>query len=221
MNESKVKNIYQDAFRQYGRSREAILWPKGCQAERFATLTAPIPRTKKGFSVLDYGCGFADLKTYLDEHFEGVSYTGVDIVPEFIEQCRKEHPDGNFILLEQGQDVPGEYDYTFIVGVFNLQYLPGLEENRRFVYSVLERLFRQTKIMLGVNMLTDQVDFMKEGAYHQNAPHLYEHARKNWSRRLILNQSTFPYEFFLMLFQNREIIPGTSIYDDPDGTCAG
>jgi len=42
-------------------------------------------------SVLDLGCGYGDLKNYLDTHFRDVLYFGVDMVPEFIAEAKKSY----------------------------------------------------------------------------------------------------------------------------------
>lgn len=42
-----------------------------------------------GRSVLDIGCGCGDLKRFLDQKFTRFSYTGVDFMPDFIQQAQQ------------------------------------------------------------------------------------------------------------------------------------
>lgn len=44
-----------------------------------------------GCSVLDLGCGYGDLKPFLDQGFTGVAYIGVDQMHEFVREAAKRH----------------------------------------------------------------------------------------------------------------------------------
>lgn len=44
-----------------------------------------------GASVLDIGCGYGDLKAFLDLHAVDFDYIGVDQMPEFIAEARKRY----------------------------------------------------------------------------------------------------------------------------------
>jgi len=44
-------------------------------------------------SVLDIGCGYGDLKAYLDQRFSDVAYTGIDLVEEFIAHATTRYGD--------------------------------------------------------------------------------------------------------------------------------
>jgi ubiquinone/menaquinone biosynthesis C-methylase UbiE len=41
-----------------------------------------------GASMLDVGCGYGDLKAYLDQHYTDFDYIGIDLQPEFINQAK-------------------------------------------------------------------------------------------------------------------------------------
>jgi cyclopropane fatty-acyl-phospholipid synthase-like methyltransferase len=53
-------------------------------------------------SVLDLGCGTGDLKAFLDARFGGVSYLGIDAVPEFVSQARVRHAGAPQTSFEAG-----------------------------------------------------------------------------------------------------------------------
>lgn len=44
-----------------------------------------------GAKILDIGCGYGDLKAFLDSHFSDFDYTGIDQMPEFIAEARKRY----------------------------------------------------------------------------------------------------------------------------------
>jgi len=195
-----ILNMYEDAFRRHGDSHEAVLWPKGRQEERFHALTRHI-RREKNLSVLDYGCGLAHLKPFLDARYCSVAYAGADAVDVFIEADRIKCPEAIFHHVQSPVDIDGEYDYIVSSGAFNILYTPDPNEHRAIVFGILEQLFDKTRVYLSVNMMTDDVDYRQPDAYHQNVTELYCFACEKLSRRLMLDQSYLPYEFTLTIWK--------------------
>ena len=64
---------YQRAFAVYGDTPSGVLWPRGRQDLRFEALTRHF--SGDGFSVLDYGCGLAHLKSYLDQRSSSFNWS--------------------------------------------------------------------------------------------------------------------------------------------------
>ena len=46
-----------------------------------------------GCSVLDLGCGYGDLRPFLEQHYANLIYLGIDFLPEFIEEARRRYGD--------------------------------------------------------------------------------------------------------------------------------
>ena len=114
-----VKQKYKQAYRKFGKTKEALFWPKGRQKERFKLLTQFFKKTD--FSVLDFGCGFGDLKKFLDKTgYRNFIYVGVDIVEEFVKECKAEDWKGNtqFKLINKVDDIKDQFDYIVISGTF-------------------------------------------------------------------------------------------------------
>lgn len=206
----KVIGQYSEAYRNFGNSKEAVLWPKGRQKERFDILTKPI--LNENFSILDFGCGLAHFKDYLAEKYKHFEYTGVDIVEAFIQENVQNHPDDTFVRMQSLQDITGEYDYSVVSGAFNLLYEEDYESQWRYIQNALTYLFDITKVCLSCNFMIDQVDYTQDGAYHQNAVELYMFVSKQLSRRLILDQSYMPYEFTIHIFKDQTIIRPDNLF---------
>jgi trans-aconitate methyltransferase len=207
-----ILKIYEDAFRKYGDSQQAVLWPKGRQEVRFHSLTRHI-REDRNFSLLDYGCGLAHLKPFLDERYKNVDYYGADAVNTFIETCRLKYPKDQFLHVESPIDIQGEFDYIVSSGAFNILYNPDFTVHRTIVFEIIKELFRKTKVYLSVNMMTDIVDFQQPDAYHQNVLDIYRFVSENLSRRLILDQSYMPYEFTLTVWKDQHIQRPANLYE--------
>lgn len=78
------------------------------QLDRFTALAAAVDFSHA--SVIDLGCGTGDLKRFLDARFDGVSYLGIEQVPEFVALARERHA--------------GDRDASFELGDFNAMLLP-------------------------------------------------------------------------------------------------
>lgn len=207
---ARIAELYRAAYAAHGDSPAAVFWPKGRQAERFASLVSGV--AEEPFSVLDFGCGLGHLLPFLAERFEAFTYTGVDLCGEFIAGNRRRHPGGRFRRIDAVRDVTESYDHVVIAGTFNIRYVEDDAANRRIVFDALSHLFGRARRTLAVNFMTDEVDYVQEGAYHQNVDDLLAFARKHLSRRLILDQSYLPYEFTLTVRKDQEIVRPENIY---------
>lgn len=211
MNMESVIGLYQNAFKEHGDHPASVFWPKGRQDVRFDALTRFIPKGST-FSLLDYGCGLAALKPYMHEHHPSVTYSGADMVPEFVQTAQKKY-DSDFYQVSSPADIKQDYDVIIGSGLFNPCYRPDdREENRRMVFDILQQLFNRTRVYLAIDFMTDAVDFQQENSYHQNVVDLYQFALKNLSPRLVIDQSYMPYEFSLIVWKDRTIQRPENLY---------
>lgn len=206
-----VVRLYEDAFREHGDCSRAVLWPKGRQEVRFEALTRHI-RHDGGFSVLDYGCGLAHLKPFLDSRYRDVSYTGVDAVQPFVDACSKKYG-GTFVHAESPSDVTGRFDYVVSSGVFNILYEADEVAHRDHVCRMLVQLFEKADTYLAVDFMTDAVDYRQPQAYHQNPADLLRFASAHLSRRLMIDQSYLPYEFALIAWKDARVRRPDAVYE--------
>jgi hypothetical protein len=206
-----ILDMYEDAFRRHGDSPHAVLWPKGRQEERFHALTRNIRETGD-VSLLDYGCGLAHLKQFLDGRFRNVQYSGADAVASFVETCKQKYPCSHFQRLQSPGELKGNYDYIVSSGVFNILYTPEPIAHRDIVFGMLTQLFERTNIYLSVNFMTDVVDFRQPDTYHQNVAELYTFVFEKLSRRLVLDQSYMPYEYTITVWKDQTIGRPENLY---------
>lgn len=206
-----IKKLYSESFKAHGDSPSAVQWPKGRQKERFDALCMNINGSKH-FSVLDFGCGLAHLNDYLGSKFSSFEYTGVDLVDEFVQEDKKKYPDATFLSTDEFMTQSNRYDYIVASGTFNILYEKELLNNKKFILSTLKNLFERANISFAFNFMTDQVDFIQEGAFHINPLELYDYCRVSLSKRIILNQSYMPYEFNLIVWRDDTILRPDNMY---------
>lgn len=210
---SQVALQYEAAYAEHGCSLNSLFIPKGRQKERFDALTDAI--SSDGFSILDFGCGFAHLKSYLDSKFKDFRYHGADITESFIleNQARfDEKAQGTFQYIQHVADIQGQFDYVLSAGVFNLKYCADPILNRQFVLDTVKALFEKATIAMMIDFMPADVDYQAPNAYHQDVMEIYQLFRQNLTRRLKLDLSYMPYEFCLTAFKDQEIIRPDNIY---------
>lgn len=207
----KVIKQYQEAFEKFGDSEKSVFWPKGRQKERFDALTRYIVNRK--CSILDFGCGLGHMMDYLKTLNDlDFSYHGVDIVDSFIVHNKLKFPNTDFEVIKDYSDIHRSFDYVLISGVFNMSYSEDIEKHKNLVYQTLEGLFSKAIIYLSVNFMSDQVDFVQDGAYHQNINELIGFVSERLSKRYILDCSYMPYEYTITIFKDQTIKRPDNIY---------
>lgn len=146
-----VIHYHRQRIARHGREDvKALGWvAEASQLDRFEVL-ADIVDFSHG-SVIDLGCGTGDLKRFLADRFEGVSYLGIDQVPEFIALARERHA--------------GDSDANFELGDFNTLLLPRADHvvacgslsyrsrNPRHLYQTIARMHTAAAQTVAFNVL--------------------------------------------------------------------
>ncbi len=200
---------YQENFKEFGNSELTLDMPSDRRNIRYYELIKNfdffINRDfSADFSVCDAGCGFGDINQYLEkEGYTNYQYIGLDVVPEFIEECQKNYMSPNRRFLHRNfmedslQDL--EFDYAISSQTFTIAY-SDTQENYALVFKAVENLFRQCRIGVSFNFFTDYVDFKKEGRAYHNPLKMLEFVY-SLSRNVILDNTCLPYECTITLFK--------------------
>jgi SAM-dependent methyltransferase len=195
---------YEGRLREHGYSPEALGWGKhGRQEIRFGVLAAQA-LAAPGCSVLDVGCGFADLHGFLVERGWRGRYTGIDIVPGLLDVARERHPglDLRALDITGSEPLPGPHDFAIASGIFNARLASG--GNMEQIEKALERMSEYARVAVCVDFLSTHVDFEKPDAWHTD-PAWALGAAARLSRRLALRHDYMPYEFALFIYRDDSI----------------
>lgn len=120
---------------------------------------APLLMKNKKYRLLDMGCGTGQLIRRLQAAFHGyeIEYTGVDISPKMIEQCkRKDNESGYHVSsIENFETLPGSYDFIICSHSF-----PYYEDQAMAVEKFSHLLNKDGYFILvqaSVNSIYDQI----------------------------------------------------------------
>ncbi len=200
---SSVVDKYKQQFTLHGRSGTSLFAPKDRNKVRFSAIEKNISYGLNNWTLLDYGCGFGNLNSYLKScRTDAFTYHGVDIVEEFINSNKNIEPEIDYKLICSYEDIKENYDYISIVGVFNMMYCNSIQVHKKIVQDTVKYLFSKCNKWISINFMTDDVGYVQGDAYHQNPVEFYNYAYNNLSKRIILDQSYLPYEFTITIYKD-------------------
>lgn len=203
--------LYRQAFREHGRSEEALLWTKNKQSVRFEALCADI--SNKPGTLLDFGCGLGDLAIWLSERRSEIVYTGVDAVSDFIASNKKSLPQYSFIEVDDLSGTSDCYDHIVCSGVFNVDVVGNGEQHWGRVQESVAYLFQRVRCGLHIDFLAHDVDYRQDNSHHVEPAELIQFVEAKLSRRYTLNRTYMPYEYCISIFQDAEIERPRNIYN--------
>lgn len=168
-----IFSYHQDMISSHGAdSPLALGWlDRQSQMSRFEVLAGIADLSDH--SVLDAGCGYGDLLPFLNQRFSGITYTGIEQMPELLAEALKRHAgeinchfiSGNFVVMQLPQ-----VDYVFASGSLNYR-----STDPRFIYKIIEKLYKACRIGLAFNLLCKIPDNGLLVAY--DPVHILDHCR--------------------------------------------
>lgn len=87
---------------------------------------------KDGMSLLDYGCGWGALAGWLPKTTE---YVGVDLIKEAIDLAKKQNPDRNFLVIENGELKITPKDFAVAFSVFTHALVESVSDCLSDIYN--------------------------------------------------------------------------------------
>lgn len=147
----RVAAFYERLVDRHGVHPRAVDWgSRASQQKRFDILAeiGDLP----GCSVLDVGCGLADLHAYLESAEKAVSYTGYDISPAILEAARKRFPnlDLRQADLMREEVAPPRFDFVFASGIFHLRP----KGSYAYLEAMTRRMYRSCRRGVAFNSLS-------------------------------------------------------------------
>lgn len=143
----KVKS-YQKSLGKHGTSSKALQWRNEKSAHlRYEQLVADVYFENR--SILDVGCGFGDIIDFIAKKTKKFEYTGVDIVPEFIDVAKKKYPKYKFVLRDYfSKPLKRKFDIVISSGALN----SNMKDAESFRKKAIGVMFEHAEEALAFNM---------------------------------------------------------------------
>ena len=211
-NFDKIKKLYNENFQIFGDSPASLLTPKGRNDLRFRSIIPYVNRDN--VSILDYGCGLGYLLEYLIKLKvnKNYTYTGYDILPNFINKCKTKFKNNTFKLISENEDFNEKFDIVFASGVFNIKSHHSECESKEYAFTRIKKLFSITKEVFICDFPSQYVDYKQSEAQHFGVEELLCFCTDKLSRRFILRHDLLPYEMTLIVFKDSAVLRPDNIY---------
>jgi len=152
MDSSAIFEYHRDMISCHGeRSSLALGWcDRESQTSRFKALAAIA--NLNNCSVLDAGCGYADLLPYLHHLYPNLKhYYGVEQIPELLTEAEDRYDDLEYASFISGNflfNTLPQADYVLACGSLNYT-----SSDPDFIYKAIAKLYNTCRLGLGFNLL--------------------------------------------------------------------
>lgn len=137
--QSRMKTAdYQKAFSKFGANARSLRWKSEKAAKlRYEQFMKDLDF--EGKSILDVGCGFGDIIPFIQAKTETFTYTGYDLVPEFISIAKEKYQKYNFIVGDYFSH-PSKHFFDIIMscGTLNSNMSNALEFRKRAIQTMFD-----------------------------------------------------------------------------------
>lgn len=199
-----VAHYYADKLQRFGATARGVDWNSAeSQALRFAQLCRVLPG-KGPFSLNDLGCGYGELRGYLERegHENGeADYLGVDIAPEMVAAARERAGPAPRTRFAEGAAPDRVADYAVASGIFNVRLAVPDAEWRAHLLATLDVLDACSRRGFAFNCLTSYSDAgrMRPDLYYADPLPLFDHCKRRYSRDVALLHDYGLYEFTMIV----------------------
>ena len=199
--ERRVADYYTAKLREHGPTHQGVDWNSSeSQLLRFEQFMRIIPRGEH-VSVLDFGCGYGALASYLESAGVEIDYTGYDLSAEMVATAREqaaERPEWSFTTAREELEPA---DFTLASGIFNVRAGTDADAWRQYTLDMIGELASLSRRGLGFNMLTSYSDpeRMTERLYYGDPGFYFDWCKRNLSREVALLHDYGLYEFTMLV----------------------
>ena len=209
-NSSKViVDYYEDCLQKHGDSHQGVAWPKYEDTlKRYRVMLDCLNMAPGGLvgkqSLLDFGCGTAHLKEFMDQQkISNVDYSGLDISENFVRISKQKFPENVFYCMDVKNSSLGlpEFNFAVLNGTFTVKCELSFEEMWQHTQTTLGAIYPHVRRGLAVNFMSKHVDWEREDLFHLPFDTLTDFLRKNVSRNFVIRQDYGLFEFTAYIYR--------------------
>jgi ubiquinone/menaquinone biosynthesis C-methylase UbiE len=151
-------------------------------------------------SILDVGCGLGAYFDYIHKTHLNLSYTGIDINLNMIQEAQQRHSDIEFIHTNIIADTHAlndrKFDYVFLSGALNL----STDKHHDTIESIMKEMFALAKKGVAINFLSVFSDYLTPGEYYCNPEDILQLAF-SITKKVVLRHDYMPHDFTIYLYK--------------------
>ncbi|MCL2839577.1 MAG: hypothetical protein FWE05_02300 [Defluviitaleaceae bacterium] len=208
-------DIFNKTYNEHGYSHDGLGWAKGKQAIRFDMLTEDFGLNTKGkdISILDIGCGFAQLGVFLKHKYKDtfIKYTGIETVASIYQEAVNQTQEYDFILLNDDffDTKLSNFDICVASGIFNAKL--STDDNYNQIEQSMQKAFNLCNIGIAYDFLSDTASIQHEINHYASASEILKISQK-LSKNVLLKHNYMPFEFSVIIFKDDSFKRETTLF---------
>ncbi|MBN1947657.1 MAG: methyltransferase domain-containing protein [Bradymonadales bacterium] len=146
-----LRSYYKGSQRQRDSARHVRWLTYDGQILRLQVLLEALSSADYPVSVLDVGCGLGALYGYLRDTDRLGPYLGIDLLPEMVDQARREFPEARFEMVDLlDLEATERFDLVVCSGSLNVM----VKEHERWIKEMLAAMWKHATLAVAVNIQT-------------------------------------------------------------------
>jgi len=197
-----VSKYYNNKLATHGATPKGVDWnTEASQNLRFQQLLTLVRESSASLTLLDYGCGYGSLLSYLRSQNNCISYTGYDIAGSMISEASKIHAKEVGASWTTALAPNAVFDYVVSSGVFNVKMEHSKNVWKEYMYESLNSFNQLSSRGFAFNALTSYSDseYMRDDLYYSNPLELFDYCKRMFSKRVALLHHYPLYEFTIIV----------------------
>jgi len=196
---------YESDYEQFGDTFLGVGWPReeDCNI-RFKVLSEIIDFSENNVSVLDFGCGLSHFYEYLikEKLLHKIDYLGLDISERYIKRSIEKYPKNKYYCKDiLKEDFDFDFDYAILNGVFTQKFSLTQEEMFEFLQAIVKRVYKSCKKGISFNIMSNCVDFKKDGGFHLPMSDLCDFVTSQLTRDFVVRHDYGLYEYSVYIYK--------------------
>jgi hypothetical protein len=199
-----VDKYYTEKIKEFGAVPRGVDW-NGPESQniRFDQLTKLFIQERFEFSLLDYGCGYGALLSYLEALRLNVAYRGYDLSTEMINVATKSHTTAGAVWISDTKRLT-QYDYVVASGIFNVREQTSDKDWEQYLFETLAHINALSLKGFAFNVLTAYSDEEKKkrNLFYASPARLFDYCKSTFSKSVALLHDYPLYEFTVLVRKN-------------------
>jgi SAM-dependent methyltransferase len=198
---SDVERYYSCRFAEHGPSAQGVDWNSvESQELRFAQLLNVVAAEEE-FSILDYGCGYGALASFLDSRGLTYCYQGFDLSEMMLEHARQRFGGNGRRSFTSDDRALKRCEYVVASGIFNVRLKIDESDWLPYVLETIERLDGFAARGFAFNMLTvySEPARMRPDLFYGDPCFFFDMCKRRFSRDVALLHDYGLYDFTILV----------------------
>lgn len=196
-------NKYVKRLDEFGDDPSTLGWGGGVERQKHRFDVLREVGIGASDSVLDIGCGFADMYELLTEKGWSGEYLGIDLNQKLLEVAEQKYEGVKTLCADilDNKELDLNYDWTVASGVFNARMKH--EDHMKYVTAMLEKMWSFSNKGMAFDFMSTYVDFEHPDAFHMEPGEAIRLAKQlaGNTGRVVLRMDYLPYEFCVYVYK--------------------